>query len=149
MVNRKNKKNSGVKGYINKGMDAPSVYTIESDTSGWRASRETLTTGTTTPMSTSRRNSFSSAMESGSIKSGSVLPGGDKSSRKSDTESTALSTDALLADKLSLNEEKPRETWDNKVQYILAVVGYAVGLGNVWRFPYLAQKNGGGKILMF
>ena len=38
------------------------------------------------------------------------------------------------------------ETWDSKITFMLATIGYAVGLGNVWRFPYLAQKNGGGEL---
>ena len=37
-------------------------------------------------------------------------------------------------------------TWGNKAEYILATIGFAVGFGNLWRFPYLCQKNGGGKI---
>ncbi|KAK3760101.1 hypothetical protein RRG08_064771 [Elysia crispata] len=42
-------------------------------------------------------------------------------------------------------EKKERLAWDSKLQYFFMVVSYAVGLGNVWRFPYLTQMHGGGK----
>uniref|UniRef100_UPI003AB0A346 sodium- and chloride-dependent GABA transporter 2-like n=1 Tax=Centroberyx gerrardi TaxID=166262 RepID=UPI003AB0A346 len=41
-----------------------------------------------------------------------------------------------------------RGQWRNKREYILAVAGSVVGLGNVWRFPYLCYKNGGGVFLL-
>lgn len=40
---------------------------------------------------------------------------------------------------------KKRQGWDSKWQYIFMVISYAVGLGNVWRFPYLVQQHGGGE----
>lgn len=39
-----------------------------------------------------------------------------------------------------------RASWDNKMQFFLSIIGYSVGLGNIWRFPYLCQQNGGGKL---
>ncbi len=42
----------------------------------------------------------------------------------------------------------PREQWSGRTAFVLATVGSAVGLGNIWRFSYVAGENGGGAFLL-
>ncbi|XP_059523351.1 orphan sodium- and chloride-dependent neurotransmitter transporter NTT5-like [Myotis daubentonii] len=41
-----------------------------------------------------------------------------------------------------------RPSWANKVEYLMAQVGYSVGLSTIWRFPYLCLHNGGGSFII-
>ncbi|CAF1428179.1 unnamed protein product, partial [Didymodactylos carnosus] len=44
--------------------------------------------------------------------------------------------------------EKKKEQWDRPAEFVLSLISNSVGLGNVWRFPYLAYKSGGGAFLI-
>ncbi|KAJ1521890.1 hypothetical protein ONE63_002228 [Megalurothrips usitatus] len=62
--------------------------------------------------------------------------------RKSSSLLAAVTLKAISGD------PPPRETWGKKVEFLLAVIGFAVDLGNVWRFPYICYANGGGAFLI-
>ena len=44
--------------------------------------------------------------------------------------------------------QKKRSTFSGKMGFVLSAAGASVGLGNIWRFPYLAAKYGGGIFLL-
>uniref|UniRef100_A0A6I8SPS4 Transporter n=1 Tax=Xenopus tropicalis TaxID=8364 RepID=A0A6I8SPS4_XENTR len=72
---------------------------------------------------------------------------GDESFKKSElVVSDDVDKDRDIEEGSDIDDERP--AWNSKLQYILAQVGFSVGLGNVWRFPYLCQKNGGGAYLV-
>ena len=45
-------------------------------------------------------------------------------------------------------QNEKRSTFSGKIGFVLSAAGASVGLGNIWRFPYLAAKYGGGIFLL-
>ncbi|XP_075165720.1 sodium-dependent nutrient amino acid transporter 1-like isoform X2 [Haematobia irritans] len=50
--------------------------------------------------------------------------------------------------KVDAIEEPKRENWGNDIEFLMSCIALSVGLGNVWRFPFVALENGGGAFLI-
>mmetsp|Transcript_14915 Transcript_14915/g.37800 ORF Transcript_14915/g.37800 Transcript_14915/m.37800 type:complete len:584 (+) Transcript_14915:64-1815(+) len=61
---------------------------------------------------------------------------------------TAVPEDASVEVPKHLSTASERPKWGSRGQFIMVLMGYAIGLGNIWRFPYLCGKYGGGAFMI-
>ncbi|XP_047480647.1 sodium-dependent nutrient amino acid transporter 1-like isoform X2 [Penaeus chinensis] len=76
---------------------------------------------------------------------GTINPGFEGDEKKSKDEGKV---EVDLAANTEASEEPSRDQWSNPIEFLLSCIAMSVGLGNVWRFPFVALENGGGAFLI-
>lgn len=49
---------------------------------------------------------------------------------------------------LMVTDHRAHQHWSNKKTFIIAAIASAIGVANIWRFPYMAAENGGGSFIL-